>query len=253
MTAKEGGIRPRREYHEGIAPGLQRNVSRYIRRVSGGSALPRYLWQGLLLTLLSDLPGIGLAYLRGTLYRTVLGQVGRRCLIEQNVRLLSPRRIFLGSRVMVGEGTLLDAWAHDGAIRLQDDVWISRGCVLVAGDGQAVTLESKVYVGHYCVFFGHAGITIGRDTLIANHVQLLCGNHNINRRDIPVRLQGGTGFPIVVGQDVWLGAGVIVLGGVTIGDGAVIAAGAVVTKDIPPYAIARGVPAKVVGERGLEE
>jgi len=136
-------------------------------------------------------------------------------------------------------------------INLKDEVWLSRGCVLVAGDGQAVTLNEHVYVGHYCIFFGHAGITIGRDTLMANNVQLLCGNHNINRRDIPVRLQGGIGHPISVGQDVWLGAGVIVLGGVTIGDGAVVAAGAVVTKDIPPFAIARGIPAKVVGERGV--
>ncbi len=250
-ATKEGGIRPRRDHHEGIAPGLGRNVQRYIRRVSGGGGLSRYLWQSTILTLASGLPGIGATYLRGTVYRTVLGSLGRHCLIEPNVRMLAPNRIFLGNRVLVSEGSLLDAWAHDGAIHLNDDVWISRGCVLVAGDDQAVTLGEHVYVGHYCVFFGHAGITVGRDTLMANNVQLLCGNHNITRRDIPVRLQGGTGYPIVIGEDVWLGAGVIVLGGATIGDGAVIAAGAVVTKDIPPYAIARGVPAQVVGEREM--
>lgn len=252
MSKEAAGISTRRDHHEGIAPGLGRNVRRYVNRVSGSSTFPRYLWQGTILTLFSGLPGIASSYLRGLVYRSVLGQAGKRCLIEQNVRLLAPRRIFLGHRVMVSEGTLLDAWAYDGGIYLRDGVWISRGCVLVAGDGQAVTLEENVYVGHYNIFFGHAGITIGRDTLIANHVQLLCGNHNINRRDIPVRLQGSSGFPIAIGEDVWLGAGVIVLGGVTIGDGAVIAAGAVVTKDIPPYAIARGVPAKVMGERAAE-
>jgi acetyltransferase-like isoleucine patch superfamily enzyme len=58
---------------------------------------------------------------------------------------------------------------------------------------------------------------------------------------------------ITVGNDVWLGAGVIVTAGVTIGDGAVIAAGAVVTKDIPPYTIAGGIPAKPLRERPCPE
>jgi acetyltransferase-like isoleucine patch superfamily enzyme len=58
--------------------------------------------------------------------------------------------------------------------------------------------------------------------------------------------------PIVVEEDVWLGASVIILGGVTVGRGSVVGAGAVVTQDLPPYSIARGVPARVVGMRGDE-
>ena len=57
--------------------------------------------------------------------------------------------------------------------------------------------------------------------------------------------------PTRIGADVWLGAGVTVLGGVTIGDGCVVGAGAVVTRDLPPYAIAVGVPARVTGSRRL--
>jgi len=58
---------------------------------------------------------------------------------------------------------------------------------------------------------------------------------------------------ISIGSDVWIGSNVIILSGVTIGDGAVIGAGAVVTKDIPPYAVAAGVPAKVIKSRFSDE
>jgi acetyltransferase-like isoleucine patch superfamily enzyme len=100
--------------------------------------------------------------------------------------------------------------------------------------------------------YGHAGIRIGRDALLANDVQLICGNHTFARRDVPIRAQPPEGKPIVVEDDVWLGASTIVLGGVTIGRGSVVGAGAVVTRSLPPYSIARGVPAKVVGVRGEE-
>jgi len=66
---------------------------------------------------------------------------------------------------------------------------------------------------------------------------------------VPIRQQGADERPIVIGDDVWIAASAIVLGGVTVGDGAVVGAGAVVTKDIPPYSIALGVPAQVVGQR----
>jgi acetyltransferase-like isoleucine patch superfamily enzyme len=98
--------------------------------------------------------------------------------------------------------------------------------------------------------YGHAGIRIGRDVLLANDVQLICGNHTFARRDVPIRAQPPAGQPIVVEDDVWLGASAIVLGGVTIGQGSVVGAGSVVTRSLPPYSIARGVPAQVVGVRG---
>lgn len=60
-------------------------------------------------------------------------------------------------------------------------------------------------------------------------------------------------YDVVLGNDVWLGHGVTVMGGVTIGDGAVVAAGAVVTKDVPPYHIVAGVPAKKIGQRFTDE
>jgi acetyltransferase-like isoleucine patch superfamily enzyme len=231
--------------------GLRHNLARYARRVTGDGGWGRYLWQGLVLTLLSPLPGIVFSVLRARVYRTVMGAVGPGCLIEQGVRLLVPRRIYLGPRVMVGEGCFLDANTSQGRIELQDDVWLSRGSYVVAGQAE-VLIGPDSYVGHRCLMYGHAGIRVGRDVLLANDVQLICGNHTFGRRDVPIRAQPPEGRPIVIEDDVWLGASVIVLGGVTVGQGSVVGAGSVVTRTLPPYSIARGVPAQVVGVRGEE-
>lgn len=228
--------------------GLRHNLGRYRRRVTGSDSWGRFLWQGAVLTLLADLPSIVASVLRARAYRTVLGAIGPGCLIEQHVRLLVPRQVFLGERVMIGEGSFLDAHNAQGRIELQDDVWLSRGCLLVTAE-TAICIESRAYIGHRCLFYGHGGIRVGRNALLANDVQLICGNHTFARRDIPLRDQPGVEKPIVIEEDVWLAASAIVLGGVTVGKGAVVGAGAVVTHDLPPYCIARGVPARVVGER----
>lgn len=93
-------------------------------------------------------------------------------------------------------------------------------------------------------------VTIGRDVMMGPEVVIYTSGHNHERVDIPMRIQGASvPAPVIIGNDVWLGRRVIVLPGVHIGDGCIIGAGAVVTKDIPPFSIAAGVPAKVVKSR----
>ncbi len=95
-------------------------------------------------------------------------------------------------------------------------------------------------------------VTIGNDVMMGPDCLIYTANHTLQRRDIPMRLQGHEqARPVVIGNDVWIGGRVIILPGVHIGDGAVIGAGSVVTKDVPPYAIVGGNPAKVIKERPL--
>ena len=90
---------------------------------------------------------------------------------------------------------------------------------------------------------------IGKDTLISMHCRILSSNHTIPDRNCRIRSMPDILLPVTIGEDVWLGAGATVLGGVTVGDGCVVGAGAVVTKDLPPYSVAVGTPAKVVRTR----
>jgi acetyltransferase-like isoleucine patch superfamily enzyme len=103
-------------------------------------------------------------------------------------------------------------------------------------------------IGPYNIFNAFDDLTIGRDTMFGPFVNINCADHGIEP-GTPMRLQHGTYGPVVIGEDCWLGAGVVVTKGVTIGGGAVIGAGSVVTCDIPPDTIACGVPARVQRER----
>jgi acetyltransferase-like isoleucine patch superfamily enzyme len=233
-----------------LSGGARQNIERYRRRVTGTSSWGRFLWQGAVLTLLSGFPTVLGSVLRGRVYGSVLGKVGRGCFIERDVRWQVPRQVLMGKRVFIGEGCFLDANSSSSGIALEDDVWLSRGCYLVAGPGVEIAIGRRTYVGHRCLFYGHGGIQVGCSVLFANDVQLICGNHTFARRDIPIRAQPTEERPIVIEDDVWLGSSTIVLGGVTVGQGSVVSAGAVVTHSLPPFSIAQGVPARIAGVRG---
>ncbi len=101
------------------------------------------------------------------------------------------------------------------------------------------------FVNFDCVFLDTSPIYIGKDVFIGPKCVFACPGHPMNpeqRRTEPLTQSK----PIHIGNGVWLGANVTVIGGVTIGDGSVIAAGAVVTKDIPAGVVAGGVPCKVI-------
>ena len=88
------------------------------------------------------------------------------------------------------------------------------------------------------------GLTIGNSVSVSHGVMLMTGSHDVQSRHFPVKF-----YPIEIGDYVWIGCGATVLQNVKIGKGAVVSAGAVVTKDVPPYAIVGGVPARGIGHR----
>ena len=93
-------------------------------------------------------------------------------------------------------------------------------------------------------------VIIGNDVLMGPDVIILTSSHQYLHADILIREQGRTKMcPVIIGNDVWIGARVIIMPGITIGNGAVIGAGAVVTKDVAPYTVVAGIPAKVIKQR----
>ena len=89
-------------------------------------------------------------------------------------------------------------------------------------------------------------VTIGSHVNLAQGITVTALNHNFADSEKRIDEQGVSTTPVVIEDDVWIGANAVVLPGVTIGTHSVIAAGAVVTKDVPPHSIAAGVPAKVI-------
>lgn len=110
-----------------------------------------------------------------------------------------------------------------------------------------ISLGNNSGIGDNAYFQGK--VSIGNDVMMGPKCAFIADNHNYSNILIPMRDQGFQKGEIIIDDDVWLGYGVIVLAGVHIGKGSVIGAGAVVTKDIPEYTIAGGVPAKVIKRR----
>jgi acetyltransferase-like isoleucine patch superfamily enzyme len=89
-------------------------------------------------------------------------------------------------------------------------------------------------------------VTIGSHVNLAQGITVTALNHNFEETGKRIDQQGVSTNPVVIGDDVWIGANAVILPGVTIGNHCVIAAGAVVTKDVPPHSLVAGVPAKII-------
>lgn len=135
-----------------------------------------------------------------------------------------------------------------GEITVGPGAWIEQGVVLNAFGG-SIRIGGDIFLGPHTVVYGHGGVEIGEACLIAMHCRILSSNHTVPPPGTLIRSQPDILLPTRIGRDVWLGAGVTVLGGVSIGDGCVVGAGAVVTEDLPPNSFAVGVPARVVKPR----
>ena len=173
-----------------------------------------------------------LARLRCLIPRLSGAQVGGGCLI--------------GAGSEVALGTFL---ARCGSISLGAGCRLGRDVLLHPYAGM-IAVDRDVYIGPFSVIYGHGGVSIGKDTLISMHCRILSSNHSLPPAGTIIRSCGDRLLPTRIGADVWVGAGATILGGVTIGDGAVVGAGAVVTRDVEPYAIVAGIPARPIGRRG---
>ena len=115
--------------------------------------------------------------------------------------------------------------------------------------GKNITLGKRVFINSGCRFQDQGGITIGDDVLLGHNVVLATLNHD----PVVARRASMLPAPIVIGDKVWIGANATVLPGVTIGKGAIVAAGAVVHRDVPPFTVVGGVPARILRELSQEE
>jgi galactoside O-acetyltransferase len=157
-----------------------------------------------------------------------LGECGPEVMIDPRCTFLAPANIRFGRAVGCGSGAF---FAADG------------GAITV---GDFVTFNTNVHVNASLGL----RIELGNNVLVGPNVVLRSADHRFDRIDVPIRSQGHTPAAIVIEDDVWLGANVVVVGGVRIGRGAVVAAGAVVTRDVPSMAVVGGVPARVLKMRG---
>ncbi|WP_277881716.1 MULTISPECIES: acyltransferase [Cyanophyceae] len=210
----------------------------------------REKWKVTLLTIIFGSVPLKLGKrLRGFVYRSFLGQLGDGAEIGVGLELVGAKRVFFEANTIVNSNIFIDSWEPQSCVLLGSSVKLDRGADLKALGG-CIEIGERTYIGPYFCAAGPGDIKIGKNCMIASHSSMYANNHIFSDRDVPIAHQGVICKGILIEDDCWLGTGVRVLDGVTIGRGSVIGAGAVVTKDIPPFSVAVGVPAKVMAQRG---
>ena len=182
--------------------------------------------------------------------RTGLANLNARGFIAPNAtiyhsQLQLNRGVYIGDRVTIYQSR------DGGKVVLEPKVHLYSDITIETGDGGQVIFGEAAHIQPRCQFSAYKGsIKIGKRAEIAPNCAFYPYNHQMEPgqtvREQPLLSKGD----IVIGDDVWLGFGVVILEGVEIGDGAVIGAGSIVTQNIPEQAIAVGAPAKVIRYRG---
>lgn len=205
--------------------------------------------------LIGELPAIALGpKLRKLIYPTILAQMGKSVYIQNDVELLGACNIKLGSGVHLFKGVRIDGLGHkNNQIILEEGVAVERNVDIGALDNTQVYIDKGTFIGVGVCIAGPGNIKIGKRCLIAAHTGIFGNNHIYTDPLKCIADQGVIRKGITIEDDCWLGHNVTVTDGVTIGKGSVIGAGAVVTKDIPAYSIAVGIPARVIKTRLPEE
>jgi acetyltransferase-like isoleucine patch superfamily enzyme len=160
-------------------------------------------------------------------------------------------RFSVGRHPFIDDRVLIFDNEPGGRVALGDFVRICRDCTLETGPGAAIVIGNRTFIQPRCQFSAHeASIRIGERVQLAAGCALYSYDHGVAPGRPIIEQPLTTRGDIEIGDDAWLGHGVIVLSGVRIGTGAVVGAGAVVTRDVPDNAIAAGNPARVIGMRG---
>lgn len=197
-------------------------------------------------------------YLRGFWLRRRVRHAKGPVLVGEAVRVLDPRHLTLGARVKIEDGVELQCRSTKGVV-LGDGVTIGRGTSIrpssyyghVRGEGLTIGAGSCVGALGWIGASGH--VTIGCDVMLGPRVTILPENHVFRSIERTIKSQGVERARVFIEDDCWIGAGAVILAGVRIGRGSIIAAGAVVARDVAPYSVMGGVPARLIKDRNQPE
>jgi acetyltransferase-like isoleucine patch superfamily enzyme len=189
------------------------------------------------------------AALRHKWWQLQLEKLGTNADIQPTAHFEYASKISIGNHCRVARQAVIRANTDDNrGILLGDKVSIQENTLVSANRGH-VAIGDNSWLGPNSVICGNGGVDIGEHVMVASHCVINTVSHNFANIEIPMNCQGTNCDPVTIEDDVWIGTGAIILQGVRIGRGSIIGAGAVVTKSIPPFSIALGVPARITASR----
>lgn len=195
----------------------------------------------------------GIMLIRGKIRKIGIKQIGKMVFIGKSVTLKCKTKMNIGNNVTIQDHVLLDALSKNG-IHLEDGASIGRYSVVrCSGNyhelGYGFHLGKNSSLADECFIGATGGVYIGDNVICGQRIKFHASNHYFNRTDINIKEQGIDAKGINIGNNCWIGAGVVFCDGVSIGNGCVVGANTVVTKCFPDNSIIVGVPAKIIGKR----
>jgi len=191
--------------------------------------------------------------LRGYRIRFFLGRCEGMLFLGSRCKIRYKSHIYLGRTTIIGDNVEINALSHEG-IKMGCNVSIHRNTIIectgvIRNIGVGLEIGNNVGIAQNCFIQVRGKVVIGNNVIFGPGVSLFSENHNYLETDKYINEQGESRIGVTIEDGVWVGSKAIILDGVVIGNNSIIAAGSVVTKSIPPFSIAAGVPAKVIKSR----
>jgi acetyltransferase-like isoleucine patch superfamily enzyme len=226
------------------------SLQKYKDIVIGSSSNLTLLKYEILIGLLGSVPGAAGLFLRKQFYKSLFGHVGEGVVFGRSITIRHPQKIFIGDNVIIDDYAVLDAkGTNNKGIFIGNNAMIGRNTVISCKNGD-ITIGDNTNIAMNCFIQSAKTVEIGKNVLFAPYSYVIGGgDHEITRTDIPIIAQGQIVRGIRIEDNCWIGADVKILDGVEVQHDSVIGAGAVVTKSIPEYSIALGIPAKIQRKR----
>lgn len=195
----------------------------------------------------------GWMMVRGRFFSIGYNQIANSVFIGRKVKVIEKKHLAIGEKTKLQDGVYIDALSKEGVF-IGENVVLGRNTRIectggLQSVGKGVKIGNRTTFGNDCTFGAAGGIEIGDDVVAGQFIRFHAENHNFNDKTKLIREQGVTHKGIKIGNNCWIGAGVVFLDGAELGNGCVVGANAVITKKFPSDVVIAGIPAKVIGYR----
>lgn len=195
----------------------------------------------------------GCMIVRGKTFAFGHKNIAKNVFIGKHVKVIEKNFLTIGKKTKLQDGVYIDALSMEGVL-IGNNVVIGRNTRIectggLQSIGKGVRIGDRSVFGNDCFFGAAGGIEIGDDVVAGQFIRFHSENHNFSNVNELIREQGVTHKGIKIGNNCWIGAGVVFLDGAELGDGCVVGANAVITKKFPNNVIIAGIPAKILNYR----
>lgn len=195
----------------------------------------------------------GWMLIRGKFFAFGNKNIANDIFVGKKVKVLQKRYLTIGAKSKLQDGVYIDALSKEG-VEIGKNTIIGRNSRIECTGGlerigKGVKIGDRTSFGNDCMFGAAGGIEIGNDVIAGQYIRFHSENHNYTDLSMLIRKQGVTHEGIKIGNNCWIGSGVVFLDGAKLGDGCVVASNAVVTKKFEDNVVVGGIPARVLKER----